>query len=93
MNQQIVNFEINLVELYFLKGVVATKQLIQDSLYAVVIGGNDYINNYLQSVFSPTKNVYTPEAFQQLLLTTLSGQLTVRPKTLAPLSCSGFSVN
>ncbi|CAM6105719.1 unnamed protein product [Calypogeia fissa] len=76
MNQQIRNFEINMLELYFMKGVPAVNQMLQESLYAVVIGGNDYINNYLQSIDSPTANLYTPEGYQQFLLSTFSGQLT-----------------
>ncbi|GLJ30601.1 hypothetical protein SUGI_0605960 [Cryptomeria japonica] len=55
-------------------GVEAANKLLADSVYFVLIGSNDYINNYLLPVPS-TVQQYDPHAFVNLLITSLERQL------------------
>ncbi|KAF6169117.1 hypothetical protein GIB67_038614 [Kingdonia uniflora] len=48
---------------------------LSKSIFMVAIGTNDYINNYLQPLFFNTSTVYTPQAFEQLLIQRLSQSL------------------
>lgn len=57
-------------------GFADAERLIANSLYFIVIGSNDYLNNYLLPN-SPDSLTYTPEEFQSLLIATFSQQLKV----------------
>ncbi|KAK6928036.1 GDSL lipase/esterase [Dillenia turbinata] len=50
-------------------------QYLAKSVFLINIGGNDYINNYLQGNSYLSSHVYNGEAFADLLINTLSGQL------------------
>ncbi|KAL2610664.1 hypothetical protein R1flu_029237 [Riccia fluitans] len=56
------------------RGQEEAERLLAKSLYFVAFGSNDYINNYLQPT-SYSRLVYTPEAYQELLVTTFIQQL------------------
>lgn len=78
MNKQISNFQLTTVpQLEALLGKNATATLLASSLAAIVIGSNDYINNYLLPD-SDTPNQYTPAQFNILLQGSFTRQLMVR---------------
>lgn len=58
-------------------------QYLARSIVMIVIGSNDYINNYLLPSLYPTAYNYTPEQFANLLLNHYTRQLLVqnKPKT------------
>lgn len=60
----------------YLIGKPRASQLLGDTLYVVVFGSNEFINNYL--LFnSATSRLYTPSQFQDLLMSTFRMQLMV----------------
>jgi len=77
-NKQISLFQQTVLELNGLLGGAAATNLLRTSLFAVVHGSNDYINNYLLPNNNATRNQYTPSQFVQLLIATFKIQLTVR---------------
>lgn len=77
-NQQISLFLRSVIELNVMLGESAATYLLHGSLFAIAIGGNDYINNYLLTTDNTTRTMYTPSQFLQLLMSTYRAQLTVR---------------
>lgn len=59
-----------------LLGPTAYASLIKNSLFAFVIGSNDYLNNYL-TIGSPSPRLYTPQQFHVLVINTYRQQLIV----------------
>lgn len=49
---------------------------LQQCLYVINFGNEDYVNNYYFPL-SPTRVLYTPNGFADLMVRTLSQQLTV----------------
>ncbi|KAL3690521.1 hypothetical protein R1sor_016830 [Riccia sorocarpa] len=76
LSQQLGYFASVRAELVARKGNEEAERLLAKSLYFVEFGSNDYINNYLQPT-SFSKLVYTPEAYQELLVTTYIQQIKV----------------
>lgn len=79
-NKQIALFQQTVLELNALLGDAGAANLLRKSLFAVVLGSNDYINNYLLTNNNATRNQYNPSQFVQLLMATFKTQLTVRLK-------------
>lgn len=75
-NTQITLFQQTVLELNALLGGAGATDLLRKSLFAVVHGSNDYINNYLLPKNNATRNQYTPSQFVQLLMATFKTQLT-----------------
>lgn len=46
-------------------------------LFTVNIGSNDYINNYFMPQYYPTKKLFTPEQYADLLIAQYGAQLQV----------------
>lgn len=55
-------------------GAVAAEKLLNEAIYFVVIGSNDYINNYLLPVNVTNAQQQTPHQFKVLLITSLREQ-------------------
>jgi len=64
-------------------GEVAANKLCNEATYFIGIGSNDYVNNFLQP-FLADGQLYTPDEFMELLISTLEHQLSV--KMLTPYS-------
>lgn len=77
-NDQIALFQQSVVQLVVMLGRPAANDLLHNSLFAVVMGGNDYGNNYLLTGNNSTRTMYTPSQFVQLLMSTYRTQLTVQ---------------
>jgi hypothetical protein len=75
MNQQVAQFANTSAEIMQLLGPEAGANLIANSLFAVNMGSNDFLNNYF-APFSPIGNL-SGEAVNSLILNTLEQQLTV----------------
>ncbi|XP_027152664.1 GDSL esterase/lipase 7 [Coffea eugenioides] len=67
-----LTIELELPRLYETKEKLAT--YLSRSLFAVSIGSNDYINNYLQPIYD-TRTRFSPQSFAKHLVDTLSLQL------------------
>ncbi|OAE22491.1 hypothetical protein AXG93_4697s1280 [Marchantia polymorpha subsp. ruderalis] len=74
MSQQLGYFANLKEDLIARRGEEATTKFLARALYFVVLGSNDYLNNYLQPN-SAARKVYSPKAYQDLLVTTFSQQL------------------
>ncbi|KAJ7525773.1 hypothetical protein O6H91_17G065600 [Diphasiastrum complanatum] len=99
-NKQLEFFRKNKQSLIQLIGDSAANSLLQKSLYFIVFGSNDYINNYLLSD-SPTRK-FTPSQYQDLLVSTFRQQLTtlynlgarkVVISAVGPLGCIPSQIN
>ncbi|XP_020587229.1 GDSL esterase/lipase At5g37690 [Phalaenopsis equestris] len=55
-------------------GNVASKKLLNEAVYFIGLGSNDYVNNFLQP-FLVDAHIYTYDQFLSLLISTLDGQL------------------
>ncbi|CAM6008560.1 unnamed protein product [Sphagnum balticum] len=70
--QQFQYFQQTKTQIAALIGQPAADQLIEDAIYSFTLGGNDYINNYLNP-FSTRSQQYTIPQYQDLLISTLYG--------------------
>ncbi|BBN16378.1 hypothetical protein MPTK1_7g05750 [Marchantia polymorpha subsp. ruderalis] len=75
MNQQVTFFKNTVSQLNAQLGPAGATDLLSKSLFTIVLGSNDFINNYLLSA-SRIRFQYTPRQYNVLLLDTLSAQLT-----------------
>lgn len=73
-DKQIECFETTKKRITKFVGLEAANKLLADSVYFVLIGSNDYINNYLLPVPSAVQQ-YDPHEFVNLLITSLQRQL------------------
>ncbi|XP_062076138.1 GDSL esterase/lipase At1g71250 [Humulus lupulus] len=73
LSQQVVNFEISLNELRGMMSATNLTQYLAKSIAIVVVGSNDYINNYLLpgSLYSS----YNPRDYANLLLNRFARQI------------------
>ena len=94
MDTQLEWFANNVQELNQMLGPEKTQDFLHRSLFAVILGSNDYINNYLLSSSTAGRTYSIPE-FQDLLVETFLGQLQVSGKASNLQSRSldhGFSI-
>ncbi|XP_047940439.1 GDSL esterase/lipase At1g29670-like isoform X1 [Salvia hispanica] len=76
MDQQLRNHEIALSRLMALYGNESSaKQHLNKCLYYLVVGSNDYINNYYEPKYYTTRRSYTPQQYATLLANKFSEQL------------------
>jgi hypothetical protein len=80
MDTQLAWFANNIEEMERIVGAERTREFLGSSLFAVIMGSNDYINNYLLSN-SKTGRTYTIPQFRDLLVDTFLGQLQVSPNS------------
>nr|XP_043613631.1 GDSL esterase/lipase At5g08460-like [Erigeron canadensis] len=66
--QQVENFASNLNRLKNAMEGEELSQYLRKSLAVVIMGSNDYINNYLLTSFYATSQIYTPTAYTNLLI-------------------------
>ncbi|CAA6668279.1 unnamed protein product [Spirodela intermedia] len=97
LSEQVLNFQSNLEQMRMvLGGERMLSQFLASSIVVMIIGSNDYINNYLlPSLYSSSYN-YSPEDYADLLLNRLTRQLLALHSVglrkflvagLAPLGC------
>ena len=84
LDTQIAWFENNVQELTQMLGAERTADFLSKSLFAVIIGSNDYVNNYLLGNSATGRN-YTIPDYQDLLVDTFISQLNVSVKALNPI--------
>ncbi|CAN0921326.1 GDSL esterase/lipase At1g29670 [Linum grandiflorum] len=78
MNLQLQNHQ-NVISriLRILGSQEAADRLLQQCIYTVGIGSNDYLNNYFLPKFYTTSNMYTPDQYATVLIQQFSDQLMV----------------
>ncbi|CAM6099718.1 unnamed protein product [Calypogeia fissa] len=76
MNKQLEFFQDTQSEFQDLLTPSYAAQVFQKSIYFITIGSNDYINNYLLPE-SATRPFYTPQQYEDYLISELSRQLTL----------------
>jgi len=69
MSQQIEYFTLVKQTLVHDIGNASTEAMLNKALYIIVLGSNDYINNYML-ISSPARSMYTPEEYANLLVAT-----------------------
>ncbi|KAL1559729.1 GDSL esterase/lipase-like isoform X1 [Salvia divinorum] len=76
LDQQLRNHEIVLSRFAALYGNVSSaKQRLNKCFYYMVVGSNDYINNYYKSKYYTTRRLYTPQQYATFLANKFSRQL------------------
>lgn len=73
-DQQIDSFQATKEALTKKIGAVETEKFLNEAIYFVVIGSNDYINNYLLPVNVTNSQKRTPRQFKGLLISSLRRQ-------------------
>lgn len=78
MKQQVLNFEEDLTEI---KALFSHEddynKFLSKSIVVMVLGSNDYINNYLLPTLYTSSYTYTPEQYANLLLNEYTRQILV----------------
>lgn len=77
LSQQVINFETTLGQLRKMMSGGDLSRYLAKSIALVVIGSNDYINNYLLPSMYPSSYNYRPPEFANLLLNHYARQLVV----------------
>ncbi|KAL2244730.1 UNVERIFIED_CONTAM: GDSL esterase/lipase [Sesamum indicum] len=77
LDRQLLNHRLTIARLSLLlsKQSSSVNDYLSKCLYAVNMGSNDYINNYLMPQFYPSSRLYTPDRFAEILIQKFSGQL------------------
>lgn len=75
-NRQLSYFQNTVADLRGMLGVPGATKLLSEAMYFIVFGSNDFINNYLLHD-SDTSHHYTPQQYQDLLVSSFQQQLTV----------------
>ncbi|KAJ7559268.1 hypothetical protein O6H91_04G076700 [Diphasiastrum complanatum] len=75
LSRQIDYFQNTITSLQQQLGDDGAATFVSKSLYAIIIGNNDYINNYLLPFNNQTRAEFSPQAYQELLLSSFSRQL------------------
>ncbi|XP_073037421.1 GDSL esterase/lipase At1g29670-like [Primulina eburnea] len=75
LNRQLLNHKATIASLSLLLGPARLKDHLNKCLYAVNMGSNDYLNNYLLPQFYPSSKLYTPDQFSAFLIHQYSQQL------------------
>eukprot|EP00250_Pteridium_aquilinum_P012915 c21027_g1_i1 orf=107-826(-) len=74
LDTQLDWFSKNIQDLEQMLGASHTQELLSESLFLMITGSNDFINNYLLKT-SPLPQQYSPEDFQEYLINKFSAQL------------------
>ncbi|XP_057793828.1 GDSL esterase/lipase At1g71250 [Salvia miltiorrhiza] len=75
LSQQVINFETTLSQLRTMMSGPNLSRYLSKAIAVVVLGSNDYINNYLLPGLYPTSFNYNPTQFANLLLNHYARQL------------------
>ncbi|KAG9131852.1 hypothetical protein Leryth_016569 [Lithospermum erythrorhizon] len=75
MSQQVINFENSLSQLRTIMSEQDLNSYLSRSITVMVLGSNDYINNYLLPSMYPSSSNYNPSDFANLLLNHYARQL------------------
>ncbi|XP_027149868.1 GDSL esterase/lipase At1g71250 isoform X2 [Coffea eugenioides] len=75
LSQQVINFESNLSQLRNMMSGPDLTRYLSRALAVMVLGSNDYINNYLMPSLYTSSYNYTPSQFANLLLNHYARQL------------------
>ncbi|XP_047307355.1 GDSL esterase/lipase At5g08460-like [Impatiens glandulifera] len=67
LRQQVDNFRMTLTELRIQMNRQDLSKYLKKSIAVMILGSNDYLNNYLNPAF-PSSKFYNPEAFANLLI-------------------------
>lgn len=78
LNKQVQNFESNLDLLRSGMKETDMYRFLGDAFVVMVLGSNDYINNYLLPALYPTSSLYDPQDYANLLLNQYARQTEVR---------------
>ncbi|KAK4413465.1 GDSL esterase/lipase [Sesamum alatum] len=75
LSQQVLNFESTLSQLRTMMSGPNLSKYLSKAIALLVIGSNDYINNYLMPTMYPSSFNYNPNQFANLLLNRYARQL------------------
>ncbi|KAK6124272.1 hypothetical protein DH2020_042024 [Rehmannia glutinosa] len=77
MNRQLLNHRITIGRIGVLlrNNQTTVDDYLNQCLYVVNMGSNDYLNNYFLPVLSPARLLYTPDRFAEILVQKFSQQL------------------
>ncbi|KAJ8617387.1 hypothetical protein MRB53_013573 [Persea americana] len=75
LSQQVMNFKSNMNDLRNEMGPNNLTQYLAKSIVLMVLGSNDYLNNYLQPKSYNSSQNYTPQAYADLLLNHYTRQI------------------
>ncbi|KAF3440944.1 hypothetical protein FNV43_RR19230 [Rhamnella rubrinervis] len=75
LSQQVLNFETTMNQLRTMMGGRNLTQYLAKSIAVLVFGSNDYLNNYLMPSLYPSRDIYNPPAFANLLLNRYATQI------------------
>ncbi|XP_073017146.1 GDSL esterase/lipase At1g29670-like [Primulina eburnea] len=75
LNRQLLNHQITIARLLLIRGPFGVTSYLNKCLYAVNMGSNDYVNNYLLPQYYPSSKLFTPDKFAQRLILQYSRQL------------------
>ncbi|PWA93752.1 SGNH hydrolase-type esterase domain-containing protein [Artemisia annua] len=78
LDKQIQNHWITILRLSYLIGkgsLATTKKYLNECIYTIGMGNNDYINNYFAPKYYKTSTLYTPEQYAEVLIEQYSKQL------------------
>ena len=77
MDEQLGHFEQTKEELNALLGLDEAKNLINNALYTIVVGSNDFLDNYLFPIHTTVEPNLPPEDFIVKLITCYKPQIKV----------------
>ncbi|EOY31939.1 hypothetical protein QUC31_019608 [Theobroma cacao] len=78
LNEQLKNHKIIISRIrQILRNDTSTRKLLNQCIYSIQIGSNDYINNYFVPEFYNTSRQYTPEQYAAVLVEQYSHQIKV----------------
>ena len=77
LSQQVLNFENTLNQLRMMMNGTTLSHYLGKSIVIIVIGNNDYINNYLLPAFYSSAYRYNPVDYGNLLLNHYARQILV----------------
>ncbi|CAI9269902.1 unnamed protein product [Lactuca saligna] len=78
LNKQIINHQITISQLFTLNGkgsANVTRKYLNQCIYTIGMGNNDYISNYFVPNYYETSSEYTPEEYAEVLVEQYSRQL------------------
>ncbi|RWR91207.1 GDSL esterase/lipase [Cinnamomum micranthum f. kanehirae] len=99
LSQQVMNFKSNMNDLRNEMGPNNLTQYLAKSIALIVLGSNDYLNNYLQPKYYNSSHNYTPQDYADHLLNHYSRQILALHSVglrkfflagLGPLGCAPY---
>ncbi|GAB2277243.1 hypothetical protein Dimus_011950 [Dionaea muscipula] len=75
LKRQVQNFQITLTQLREQMTETEMKDYLTNVLAVMILGSNDYLNNYLLPTLYPSSNLYRPEDYADILISEYNRQI------------------